>query len=179
MTKIFGREAEHEMFSVQNGLLMSTPAGKKMDKELFVIVPYANDESESNVREWHLSHPKRYKIRVLDKSYKEMLEVVPGSNPKFNWAQLDGRELGFLSDHRPRARYLYYRREKPASGPNHRIIVCGLLTSIPHCKLMIKSLAWFGSTARLGQRGLFGQGYVCLCFQARCIFWLFAHLLIV
>lgn len=37
-----------------------------------------------------------------------MLEVVPGSSPKTNWAQLDGRELGFLSDHRPRARYLYY-----------------------------------------------------------------------
>ncbi len=108
MTNIFGQEAKHEMFSVQNGLLMSTVAEKKMDKGLFVIVPYANDESESDVREWHLSHPKRYKIRVLDKSHKEMLEVVPGSNPKTNWAQLDGRELGFLSDHRPRARYLYY-----------------------------------------------------------------------
>ena len=98
MASIFGREAKYEMFSVQNGLLMSTLAEKRMDKGLFVIVPYANDESESDVREWHLSHPKRYKIRVLDKSH----------NPKSNWAQLDGRELGFVSDHRPRARYLHY-----------------------------------------------------------------------
>ncbi len=108
MTKIFGQEAEHEMFSINNGLLMSTLAKNSMDKGLFVIVPYANDESETDVREWHLSHPKRYKIRVLDKNHKEMLEVIPGSNPKTIWAQLDGRELKFLSDHRPRARYLYY-----------------------------------------------------------------------
>lgn len=106
MTKIFGEEAKHEMFSINNGLLMSTPAENKMDKGLFVIVPSANDESKTDVREWHLSHPKRYKIRVLDKDHKEMLELVPGS--RTNWAQLDGRELRFLSDHRPRARYLYY-----------------------------------------------------------------------
>ena len=71
MTKIFGQEAEHEMLSVNNGLLMSTLAENKMDKGLFVIVPYANDESETDVREWNLSHPKRLKIRVLDKSHKE------------------------------------------------------------------------------------------------------------
>ena len=108
MTKIFGEEAKHEMFSIANGLLMSTLAENRMDKGLFVIVPSANDESEKDVREWHLSHPKRYKIRVLDKNHKDMLELIPGSNPKTNWAQLDGRELQFLSDHRPRARYLYY-----------------------------------------------------------------------
>lgn len=28
---------------------------KRMDKGLFVIVPYANDESKTEVREWHLS----------------------------------------------------------------------------------------------------------------------------
>lgn len=59
MTRIFGKEAEHEIFSINNGLLMSTIAEKGMDKELFVIVPYANDESKTEVREWHLSHPKR------------------------------------------------------------------------------------------------------------------------
>lgn len=108
MAKIFGQEAEHEMFSINNGLLMSTVAEKKMDKGLFVIVPYAKGESETDVREWHRSHPKRYKTRVLDKGHKEMLEVIPGSNPKINWAKLDGRELEFLSGHRPRTRYLYY-----------------------------------------------------------------------
>lgn len=108
MTKIFGQEAKHEMFSINNGLLMSTNAENRMDKDLFVIVPCANDESEKDVREWHLSHPKKNKIRVFDKNHKEMLEVIPGSNPKTNWAQLDGRKLQFLSDHQPRARYLYY-----------------------------------------------------------------------
>lgn len=46
MTKIFGEEAKHEMFSINNGLLMSTPAENKLDKGLFVIVPSANDESK-------------------------------------------------------------------------------------------------------------------------------------
>lgn len=42
MTRIFGTEAEHEMFSVQNGLVMSTMAKARMDKGLFVTVPFAN-----------------------------------------------------------------------------------------------------------------------------------------
>lgn len=108
MTRIFGREAEHEMFSIHNGLLMSSHAEKRMDKGLFVIVPCANDESEADVKQWHLSQPKQYKIRVLEKRNKEMLEFVPGSYPKISWANLDGRELEFLTDHRPRVRYLYY-----------------------------------------------------------------------
>ena len=54
MTRIFGREAEHEMFSSHNGLLMSSHAEKRMDKGLFVIVPCANDETEADVKRWHL-----------------------------------------------------------------------------------------------------------------------------
>lgn len=58
MTRIIGVEAEHEMSRVQNGLLMSTMAEARMDKGLFVIVPFANDESEAEVKAWHESSPK-------------------------------------------------------------------------------------------------------------------------
>lgn len=50
MTRIFGQKADHEIFSVNNELLMSTPVENKMDKGLFVIVPYANDKSETDIR---------------------------------------------------------------------------------------------------------------------------------
>ncbi len=50
MTRIFGQEADHEIFSVNNELLVSTPVENKMDKGLFVILPYANDKSETDIR---------------------------------------------------------------------------------------------------------------------------------
>ncbi len=108
MTKIFGAEAENEMFSVNNGILMSTLAESRMDKGLFVIVPSANDEVEADIEAWHESILKRYKVRVLNRDDKEMTQFIPGSNPPKEWFKLDGDELIFLSDHRPRARYLYY-----------------------------------------------------------------------
>ena len=64
MTKIFGPEAEHEMFSAKNGILMSSIAETRMDKGLFVIVLFANDESAAEVNAWHESEPKQYKLRV-------------------------------------------------------------------------------------------------------------------
>lgn len=105
MTRIFGPEAEYEMFSTNNGFLMSTIAETRMDKGLFVIVPFINDESEAEVKAWHESDPKRYKVRVLGKNHNLMKGEIPGSAPQIEWADLDGRDR---SDHRPRARYLYY-----------------------------------------------------------------------
>lgn len=108
MTRIFGTQAAHEMFSVQNGLIMSTMAEARMDKGFFVIVPYANDESEAEIKAWHESNPKRYKLRVLDTTDKMMEGRIPYTDPKITWPELDEREIQFRSDHRPRARYLYY-----------------------------------------------------------------------
>lgn len=87
---------------------MSTMAEARMEKGLFVIVPFANDESEAEVKAWHESSPKRYKLRVLDETDKMMKESIPGTDTKIKWTDLDGRELQFRSNHRPRARYLYY-----------------------------------------------------------------------
>ena len=45
---------------------------------------------------------------MLDETDKMMKGSIRGTNPKIKWTDLDGRELQFRSDHRPRARYLYY-----------------------------------------------------------------------
>lgn len=57
---------------------------------------------------WHESNPKRYKVRVLDKDHKLMEGEIPGSDSTMDWADLDGQELRFRSEHRPQAQYLYY-----------------------------------------------------------------------
>lgn len=104
------------MFSINNGLLMSKIDEKRMDKGLFVIVPYANDESKRRLG----NGISRYSVRVLDKGHKEMLEVIPDSKPKINWAQLDGRELEFLSYHRPPSQVsvlCILRSKAPKSSP--------------------------------------------------------------
>ena len=107
MTKIFGPGSEHEMFSAKNGILMSILAETRMDKGL-VIVPFVNDKSAAEVDAWHKSALKRYQVRVLDKDHSLMQGEIPWSDPKMEWADLDGHELQFRSEHRPRARYLYY-----------------------------------------------------------------------
>ena len=38
------------------------------------------------VRKWYPSHPKRYKVRILDKGHIKWLAVIPASNPKINSA---------------------------------------------------------------------------------------------
>lgn len=82
MTKIFWIEAEHEMFSVQNGLMMGTMAEARMNKGLFVIVPFVNDESGGRDQAWHKSNPKKYKLRVLDKTDKMMGGRIPNTDPR-------------------------------------------------------------------------------------------------
>lgn len=67
MTKIFESGSEHEMFSAKNGILMSTLAENRMDKGLFVIIPFVNDKSAAEVDAWHKSALKQYQVRVLNK----------------------------------------------------------------------------------------------------------------
>lgn len=106
MTKIFGPEAEHEMSSAKNGMVMRPIEDRRMDKGLFVIVPFAIDESAAEVNAWHEPGPKLYKVQVLDKDHELLEREIPGSAPKMEWADLDGHGLQFRSEHRPRARYL-------------------------------------------------------------------------
>jgi len=108
MTYIFGVEAIGELFSVKNGILMSTRAEERFDKGLFVIVPDVNDPaSQHDIDKWNASEPKEYKIRVLDKDSQLMKAPVQAHRPE-NWIDLDGQRVEFRNDHRPRSRYLYF-----------------------------------------------------------------------
>lgn len=69
MARIFGIEAEHELFSVKDGSIMSTAAEARMDK---LNVLFANYKSEAEMKAWQEFNPARYKLRVLDKPIKTM-----------------------------------------------------------------------------------------------------------
>ena len=109
MDTIFEREDPEvgELFSPFNGILMYDVAEEKFDKGFFVIVPHvADDASPAETALWHASEPKRYKIRVVDKTGNKMNTRI-SSNSARVWNDLDGEEVTFKTGFRPRARYLY------------------------------------------------------------------------
>ena len=109
MDTIFEREDPEagELFSPFNRILMYDLAEEKFDKGYFVIVPYVADgASPAEIALWHASEPKRYKIRVVDKTGHKMNTRINSSSARV-WNDLDGEEVTFKTDFRPRARYLY------------------------------------------------------------------------
>lgn len=113
MDNIFGtpNPDRPELHEIENGLLLSAAAEEKIAKGDIVLVPNVLDDSAQQVRdEWSRSNPKQYKIRVLNHTAKGMDHYHPcGSDTKTTWNDLDGQEVRFSSNHRPRARYMYWR----------------------------------------------------------------------
>ena len=108
MDHIFGAQDEPELYSPYNGILMSEIAEKLFDKGAFVIVPKVSDNpTEVEIREWHNSQPKRYVIRIVDHDDPRMRRRFGFPDPR-SWIDLDGEEVQFRTEHRPRARYLYW-----------------------------------------------------------------------
>ena len=110
MDAIFGREegTDPELFSPRNGMIMDTRAEKKFDKGLFTIVPLVSDEpSDAETAAWHASYPKRYKIRVTDPKASGMSAKIDVGDPR-TWIDLDGEEVSFRNNFRPREGYLYF-----------------------------------------------------------------------
>ena len=108
MSKIFGPEADNELFSVNNRILLLREVERLFDKGFLVIVPCIEDEkSAAQIDEWHASNPKRYKLRVIERNAAKLKYSLPGDEHA-TYIDLDGRELIFRSNHRPRARYLYF-----------------------------------------------------------------------
>ena len=113
MDEIFGREVNNveELNGVQNGLMLSTWAEKRMEDGDIVLVPdVADAASQEEVERWSNSEPKEYKIRITNRGAKGMDKYHPGCvTPRQTWNELDGIKAQFSSDHRPRARYLYWQ----------------------------------------------------------------------
>ena len=72
-----------------------------------MIVPNVPDEpTTEQVKQWGLSSPKEYKIRVLNPDAKTM--NMPIMTTDKLWKEVDGKLIEFRSDFRPRAQYLYF-----------------------------------------------------------------------
>ena len=136
MDNFFGRERENkpEMFEIENGMIISTDAEDKISSGQMALVPgVREDASNDEIDDWRESHPRPYKIHIFNPDSKEMNKIVP---PFFGvdmttrrqgqtWADLHGQNVEFRSDHRPRARYLYWQwminMLKAVMQVNHRV----------------------------------------------------------
>ena len=107
MSAIFGKDANNELFSINNGVLMCRDAEERFDQGYFVIVPDVSDNpSQEEIERWNTSNPREYRIKVLDPSHQKMKKIINLSEK--TWNDLDGQPITFRSNQRPRARYLYF-----------------------------------------------------------------------
>ena len=116
MDQIFGREDLNrpELFEVENGTMLSIIAEEHLEAGRIVMVPFVSDEaSKEEIDAWDQSERKIYKIRVVDTKDQEMKMYTPfikEGNRKETYNEfLEGKEIQFSSDHKPRARYLYWQ----------------------------------------------------------------------
>ncbi|KAL6716749.1 hypothetical protein ACLMJK_006317 [Lecanora helva] len=111
MDAIFGRlrdaEGFSELWKAENGMLWSNAAEKRFSAGYFVIVPAVPDEpSQEDICAWETTHPRQYKIWVLNPSDSSMKQLMGRSEKA--WRDLDGELVEFKTDFRPRACYLYF-----------------------------------------------------------------------
>ena len=100
MQELF-RTDESEMFSILNGIYMSTDAESRLDKGFYVLVPDVKDQTDLvEMRRWYDSNPRDYKIRILAKTEPDMLGPIYLSSD-LKWEDLDNKKVQFRSDHRP------------------------------------------------------------------------------
>lgn len=104
MSALFGPDAENELFSSRNSLLLHTNVEAMWNKGLFAIVPNINEQSEAAITLWEQS--QEYKIRILDPDHPTINRYVY-NRPWRSWKDLNNRKLEFKNDFRPRIRYLY------------------------------------------------------------------------
>lgn len=108
LVSIFGHNITGELNTPYNGLLLASDVEKAMDDGAIAIVPaIVDDPSTADVEAWENTNPKQYKWRVID--YKaDVLDACPIDDNEMTVRDLDGKQLFFKSDERPRARYLYF-----------------------------------------------------------------------
>ena len=100
-----------ELNEIRNGLMLSGYAEKRLEDVDIVLVPDVKDAaSQEEIDAWSEPEPKEYNIRVIDPKAKRMDLFHPGYvNPRQTWNDLDDKKVQCSSDHRPRARYLYWQ----------------------------------------------------------------------
>ncbi|KAI1251458.1 hypothetical protein MGN70_006026 [Eutypa lata] len=110
---LFGANVEGELDTPYNGLLLETNVEKAMDDGAIAIVPdISDDPSTEEITMWEAAEPKNYKWKIIDVDAEvldEPLEIATEkSQPPMTIRDLNGQQLSFKNDMRPRARYLYF-----------------------------------------------------------------------
>ncbi|RYP74434.1 hypothetical protein DL769_004011 [Monosporascus sp. CRB-8-3] len=112
LVALFGINVEGELYTPYNGLLLHKQVEKAMDDGAIAVVPdLPDDPSTEEVATWESTEPKNYKWRIIDTDaaiLDEGLSATEGSLDDMTVRDLDGRQLSFKNDMRPRARYLYF-----------------------------------------------------------------------
>ncbi|RYO90316.1 hypothetical protein DL766_006912 [Monosporascus sp. MC13-8B] len=113
LVTLFGANVEGELDTPYNGLLLESAVERAMDDGAIAIVPdLSDDPSTEEVAAWESTAPKNYKWRIIDTDadvLDQRLEAaVDPSTNVMTVQDLDGRQLSFSNDMRPRARYLYF-----------------------------------------------------------------------
>ncbi|KAA6410796.1 MAG: hypothetical protein FRX48_05106 [Lasallia pustulata] len=97
MDQIFGPGAHEDLFGVRNGLVMSPLIEGNCDTHNLVIVP-KRALTDSNAVDERV-------FRIVD----HQIDDNPVHELGMTYKELDDRQLKFLSDARPAARYLYFQ----------------------------------------------------------------------
>ena len=108
MDAIFGVAESPELFSPLNGMLVSKKVEEVFDKGFLVIVPRVPDDPTSaQISLWNSSDPKEYKMRIIDRDQARYKQRISRQIDK-TWQDLDGSDVEFRNNFRPRARYVYF-----------------------------------------------------------------------
>ncbi|OBS29628.1 hypothetical protein FPOA_03567 [Fusarium poae] len=122
MDDIFGKGSREELFSYKNGLLLHEEIEKALANGSVAIVPDIDleptnpelplddkEERDQRILAWQKSKPKEYKFMVLNKKDPAVKAAYPPLAPGVSSiASLHGKRLQFLTNKRPRARYLWW-----------------------------------------------------------------------
>lgn len=134
MGSIFGATDQPELFSPLNCIIISSIVEEKFDLAFMVIVPRLPENPSTNeVSAQNASNPKEYKIRIMDTDNKDLDDIILPNSTQ-TWRDLDGTNVEFRSDFRPRARYLYFHYclqilqlswRQPKTQPGQKYITFG------------------------------------------------------
>ncbi|KAF4457818.1 hypothetical protein F53441_332 [Fusarium austroafricanum] len=124
MDEIFGKGASNELFSPRNGIFLEEAIKKALDQGKVAIVPDIDldpkdpelpllDQQErvKRAKQWENAPVKEYKFVILKKNDKKIKTdtYLAGLGCDVSTiAELDGRKLVFLTDFRPRSRYIWW-----------------------------------------------------------------------
>ncbi|KAL9013114.1 MAG: hypothetical protein Q9173_002174 [Seirophora scorigena] len=108
MISIFGKDAENELFSPKNGMLITKRAEELLDAGLLLIVPdLPADPTMAQLALWASTDQKDYRVKVPNPSHP-LVHMQLSVAVTQTYADLDGSKVEFHGSSRPRARYLYF-----------------------------------------------------------------------